>query len=136
MITLAMESAERHGRPTCSECNDMLRRKRGCKKPGFDLPQSGSPFVYSSPILQSPEDRVLRECPTGKILREAPEIYSIIESARMVEALTPDGFHRQPRYMQHAIRITSSESARLRELNRLEKTGFGDSAYGSRVRNG
>lgn len=123
-----------HGRPTCSECTKKLQGRRGCRKPGFDMQQTGDPFVYTSPILQDPEDRrVVKECPVGMILRETPWLYDTIDACSYAGNATPAEMTRAPRYTQHATRLYNSEQSRLRELERSQNQARGDAEYGRRL---
>jgi hypothetical protein len=127
----ALESAERHGRPTCTECTDKLRKKRGCKKPGFDV-EGESAFRFSSPLLNESGNEILRECPTGAVMRDAPWVYDVLGLYAYAEH---GGFEiqRQPRWVQSALQVIGSEKERLRRLAESEKQGKGDAAYARRL---
>jgi hypothetical protein len=129
----ALESAETW-RPTCSECTDSLRKKRGCKKPGFHVEQSGQPFRFTSPLLQSERDQILRECPTGYLLREAPHTFDTLEAASLVENAAPTDLRRMSRYLLDSSRIRSSELHRLHDLRRLRDKARSHAGIGSRTR--
>jgi hypothetical protein len=87
-------------------------------------------------MLQGEGWKRIYECPVGKVLREAPHIFDVIERGSMTEAMTPDIFDRLPGYMQRAIRVVSSERARLQEMPMSEMKGRHDSAAGMAARRG
>ena len=143
----ALESYERHGRPSCSECGDRLRKQRGCAKPGMEKVEGSSCFRFTSPWLKdgdpmSPEgplrdgDRLLRECPLSVVLRNAPHVFSAIPLHGMVyESGSVDWFNLSP-WAQSAVRVIGSERSRLRELERREKDSIRNSQIGIDVRRG
>ena len=130
----ALESAETW-RPTCSECTDKLRDRRGCRKPGFDVQAQGAPFRFSSPALnEAPGDAILYECPTGYLLREAPHIFSAIEAASTLDNAGPAELRQCSPYLLHAWRAYRAENAGLRELREIRRMASTDSAAGMKAR--
>jgi hypothetical protein len=126
-MALEVGRSDRHGRPTCSECTDQLRKRRGCRSPHHEPRElAGSPFAFTAPALQG---LVLRECPVGYLLREAPHVYDVIEFCRMGEHTSALDLASLPRYTRRAMRIYSSECARLDELRRATKDLAGDAAH-------
>lgn len=140
-MILALEAAD-SWRLTCSECTPDLQKKRGCQKPGFNVPLHGSPFRFDSPVLQPPKgskDRglsILYECPTGYLIREAPGIYSLIEAASRDENLSPADREKMSTVYHDASRIVRSERERLRARRDRQRTAAGDVAHGQAVRAG
>ena len=111
--------------------------RRGCRKPGMDYEMAGGmPFVYTSPALQSDEDRILRECPVGRILRETPHVFEAIEASAYVDNAGPRDARHIPPYLHQVWRIVSSERQRLHELKMSEAKGRRDVDIGKRVRGG
>ncbi len=100
----------------------------------MNLEQKGLPFVFSAPVLQAVEsDRVLKECPTGFMMREAPWVFDAIDRAACYEQMGPTEFGRLSQFMQHAIRIYSSERARLIDLKARQEQARSDAKYASRM---
>jgi hypothetical protein len=110
-----------------------LKSKRGCRKPGESFPP-GDVFRYASPALQ--DEPMLRECPTGYILREAPWVYPLIS---LCVAAAENSSHTEisasPRFFQQALQAYRSEAARIDALNR-DPGLSGDAAYGAGVLRG
>ncbi len=117
-----------HGRPSCSECTDALQRQRGCFKPGRSVAGSRA-FRFTSPALR-PEDRVLRECPVGRVLREAPWSYDLLRAAAYAEQ-EGIGMLRQSRYLQQIVGIVASEKQRLREIEEKQERARRDATVGA-----
>lgn len=119
-----------HGRPSCSECSDALQRQRGCYKPGSAI-KGNQAFRFASPLLDA-KDRILRECPVGRVLREAPQTYQVL---RAVSQGTEGGpsLLRESRYFQQVAGIVASERARLSELEHAQRQSGGDAAHAARV---
>ena len=130
----ALETYEQHGRPTCSECTETLKKRRGCRRPGSDYSGGSVVFRYTSPILVESGNDLLKECPVGKILREAPQTYDILDYSARIEATGVEEYSRLPRFMQQAIRLVSSERERLRELKEQKRKAAADSKFGMRRR--
>lgn len=107
--------------------------RRGCRKPGQARTQTGPPYVFSSPILQGAADRVLRECPTGKILRETPHVYDLIEVAAATERAGPGELVGLPMPVKHAARLYWSERSRHLEIRASRARATSDAAYATRV---
>lgn len=133
----ALEAQERHGRPSCSECNDRLREQRGCRRPGENWPEARV-YRFTSPLLNEDEDEadsMLRECPVGHVLREAPHVYDVLGLYRYAEH---EGLRiqKQPRWLQTALRVVDSEKERLRKMSESDKQLKGDAAYAGRVAKG
>jgi len=136
-MILALEAAE-SWRLTCSECNDNLRRKRGCHKPGYSVPLSGLPFRFDSPALQPKPDGkdgipILYECPTGFILREAPWTYDVIDAAGRDENLSPAHLNTMSVYYHHAARLVRSERERLRARRESQRKGTNAATHAANV---
>lgn len=93
--------------------------------------------MYTSPALQPtkdhPELNMLRECPVGLILRDAPYLYDVISIASAAENVGPTEYARLPRYMQRAMTVVSAERSRLRELRDKQRQAERDAKYGARV---
>lgn len=137
---MALEAYERHGRPTCSECNDRLRKQRGCKKQGFDV-SGQQAFRFTSPLLYEREERekakqgthtIINECPVSYVLRHEPHVYEAINAHAYVEngALNP---LTTPPWLRQAIGVVGSERERLRRLGEKKKQSSSDSNYGART---
>ncbi len=79
---------------------------------------------------------MLTECPTGKAIRETPDVYAAIEAQAYAEvgALNP---LEQTGWMQSAMRIASAERARLadiqREQEKQRRQSKGDADYARRL---
>ena len=84
--------------------------------------------------MQAEDDRMLLECPTGYLMREAPDVWSTIEAAGMMENASPDELGRISARLHFASRLVISERARLAELRRSKEQGAGDAQYGARLR--
>jgi len=74
-------------------------------------------FRISSPLLNERGMSVVRECPTGMILRETPYVYRAIEAQGHIEngAISP---YVLSHWGRETASIVSSERARLREIER------------------
>jgi hypothetical protein len=129
----AIESHRMHDRPTCSECSEKLQSRRGCKKPGFDYEQTGNPYVYSSPRLQDPEDRIMYECPTGYILREAPHVYDVLTACALVENASPVDLSMIPSYVLELAKVYGSEQARMMDNDHKQMQAKSDAAHGQAI---
>lgn len=126
----AIEADRMHGRPSCSECNDALQRQRGCFKPGNAI-EGRQAFRFASPMLDA-KDRILRECPVGRVLREAPQTYQVLRAASHGTEGGPQVL-RESRYFQQVAAIVASERARLSELEHAQRQAGGDAAHAARV---
>lgn len=109
-------------------------RQRGCNKPGHSYQQEGTPFFFTSPMLQGEDDRVVRECPVGKVLRESPQTYSVIDAVGVSENASPVELARMPRFYVQMARLFRSETERNRELQQRDEQAKADAKYASRVR--
>jgi len=85
-------------------------------------------------MLQNENDRMLRECPVGFILRTTPHIYDMIELASQSEHTSLVEIARSPRALQQAIRLVRSERNRLDELRQVERESKQAAKVGARVR--
>lgn len=121
----ALETAERHGRPSCSECGEKMQKLRGCKKPGVNI-EGSMAFRFTSPELYRMEKddavedgaySLLRSCPVGRILSDGPYVYDAIAAHSYAEAgaLNP---LEATQWLQQALRVVGSERARLRQMER------------------
>jgi hypothetical protein len=97
---------------------------------------TGSPFAYTSPALQTQEDRALYECPVGYVLREAPHVYDILDRCSMAERMTPTEAARVPQYMQRAMRLYGSEVNRLSALRDSSNVAARDAKAAERATRG
>jgi hypothetical protein len=86
---------------------------------------------FTSPILKE-DQRILYECPTGAVLREAPHVYDAITAESYAEAGAIDPASR-PKYTQDAIRVISAEKSRLWDIKRSQDKAKSDAAYGAKV---
>jgi hypothetical protein len=86
---------------------------------------------FTSPRL-SKDDSILRECPVGAVLREAPHVYDAIAAESYVESGAIDPTTR-PMYLQQAIAVISAERGRLHEIRRERERSASDASYGARV---
>lgn len=86
---------------------------------------------FTSPRLKD-DERILRECPVGAVLREAPYVYDAIAAESHAEAGAFDP-SMKPTYLQDAIRVVSAERGRLWDIRREREKSKGDAAYGARV---
>lgn len=79
---------------------------------------------------------MMRECPVGYILRECSYVYDLLDAAVVADNTGLD-FLSAPRYLQHAVRLISSEKYRVSELKRKEdrarRKGARDSSYAANV---
>ena len=96
--------------------------------------QAGPPYVYTSPSLQNENDRMLRECPVGFILRTTPHIYAMIDVASQSEHTSMMEYARSPRSLQQAVRVVRSEQNRLSDLRQVERESKQAASIGARVR--
>ncbi len=78
----------------------------------------------------------MKECPTSYLLREAPWVWDLMESAAMVEGMGPDRWANAPRALRRAARIYQGEMARIREVKAKRAKGRAASNYGVQVRSG
>lgn len=107
------------------------------------MKQQGSPYRFTSPALQGKskdhDDSIMYECPVGYILREAPFVYDLLDAAVVTEHAGLD-FLSSSRYLQHAVRLISSEKSRTSELRRSQSKqrsrGSRDSSYAAKVLRG
>ena len=90
--------------------------------------------MFTSPHLEE-SDRILRECPIGAVLREAPHVYDAIRASNAVEsgAMNPID---APIYLQHALSVIISERDRLWRMRDDERKSKSDSSHGMKVRHG
>jgi hypothetical protein len=93
-------------------------------------------FRFSSvQLLEKGKPLVMRECPVGMIIREAPYVYDAIRMQTHMEngALSP--LDLSP-WARSAASVVSSERARLREKPRKRDAVNSASDYGQQVRSG
>jgi hypothetical protein len=131
-VTWALEAAERFGRLSCSECTPALKLKRGCGRERSGI-VGETVFRSTSPqLLVNGKPGELRECPVGRVLREAPYVYKALGAQACVEngSLNP---LTAPTWLQEAMRVVAAERARLRELATPDRTGEADAAHARRV---
>jgi hypothetical protein len=134
-LVYALETYSQFGRISCSECNDRLRKKRNCRRPGEQDMQQDAIFRFTSPLLYERNAGVLRECPVGYVLRNAPHVNRAVNAQSYAEngALNPLDC---PTWLQQAMTVVSSERTRLREMKDTGASGKSDSNYGQRVLRG
>lgn len=77
-------------------------------------------FRLTSPLLNESDDAVIRECPTGHVLRNAPHVYRAIAAQNYVESGAVNPFTLSP-WAQAAMQVVGSERTRLMELERQRK---------------
>jgi hypothetical protein len=82
-----------------------------------------------------PEDSILRECPVGAILREAPQVYECIAAYSFVENGALDPRH-ESQWLQDGIRIVSAEKSRLQDVKDSQRKSKQDADYTRTVLNG
>lgn len=111
-----------------------MKQQRGCKKPGEDYTLTGRAIAFTSLMLQGDGDRVLNECPVGRVLREAPHTYDLINHIGLAENAGPTEAEQMSRLWSDAGRLYSSEKRRIDDIERARDKTKGDAAYGARVR--
>jgi len=83
---------------------------------------------------------VLKECPVGKVLREAPHIYDLIDHLSHAEHASPSEMQSHSRYFVHALRLFRAETSRLDELRMESRSGsteaHADAEFGRQVLRG
>lgn len=129
----AIEAQEGDDRLSCSECDERLQRKRGCRKPGSMVPYRERSVVYrsSSPHLIAAGADKLFECPVGLLLREAPWVYDAIAASVYAESAGLSVLQHSA-WLQAAIRLISSERARHTEGKKRRQQNRSDAEYGKR----
>ena len=92
---------------------------------------------FTAPILYEMDDgsEMLRECPVGAVLREAPHVYDAIRASSYAESGGLE-IMRQSRCLQDAVVLASSEKERLRELKRADEQSARDAKHGAAVLRG
>lgn len=87
-------------------------------------------FRFTSPILHEFGDGsdTLRECPTGRVLREAPWVFDVVNACG--DGLSRLDLLRWPRRMQRLVAVASSEDYRLRRLEDQRRKSKRDAEYG------
>lgn len=130
----AVEVADGPVRLSCSECSESSKTQRGCHKPG-ECRDGSICFRTSSPMLHGTELDIMRECPVGYLLREAPWAFDAVRAYVFAESA---GFtvHQQSQWLQDAINIVSSEKERHRQLRQQSNQTKSDASYASRVLRG
>lgn len=63
---------------------------------------------------------MVRECPVGYLLREAPYIYEVMSYLSLGENLSPLELGKMPRYFAQMLRVYQNEMARMRKLRRIQ----------------
>lgn len=77
---------------------------------------------------------ILKECPTGYVLRNAPHIYAVIKAYNYIESGSINPMD-QSSWAQAAFNVIGSEKARLYELEQNKNQTRRDSEYGRRALN-
>lgn len=83
-------------------------------------------------MLKGSDAEVLYECPLGKVHRESPYAYDVINVHSMSEGA---GFEllQQPRWLQRCLRVVGSEQERHRRMRESERQAKHDGKYGAAV---
>jgi hypothetical protein len=83
-------------------------------------------------MLQGTDLDIMRECPVGYLLREAPWAFDAVRAYCCAESA---GFtlHQQSQWLQDAVNIVGSEKERHRELRQQNQQTRQDAEYASRV---
>jgi hypothetical protein len=115
------------------ECNERLKIERGGNRTGENYGEGKRVFRSSSPLLDQNGAGILRECPVGMIMREAPGLYELIGLESFVESgnLGPRDLSRPA---QRVLGVASSERRRHQAMKTSVKKGFSDSAFGQAAR--
>jgi hypothetical protein len=134
-VIWALEAAERFGRLSCSECSDEQKRRYGCGREKAGV--VGETVFRSTSLLLADHGKPaeLRECPVGRVLREAPYVYKAISHATHVANGATDPANA-PSWLQGLTQVVLSERARLRELNQDKDRGASDAEQARRVMRG
>lgn len=80
-------------------------------------------------MLHEAGESIIRECPTGYVLREAPQVYKAIAATAYVEngAVNP---YTLSHWAQEAMSVVGSEKSRLRAIEDENRKLDRDKAYG------
>lgn len=89
-------------------------------------------FTLTSPLMHDVGEHIIRECPTGRVLRESPSVYRAISIAVHVENGSTDPMHLS-HWSREAIGVVGSERARLRALEDENRKLDRDRGHGRRV---
>lgn len=89
-------------------------------------------FRFTSALMVELGTDVLRECPTGYVLRNAPYIYRAIAAASHVENGAVDPYTLS-HWAREAIGVVGSERARLREIENENRELNRDRVAGRRT---
>ena len=131
----AVEAVSGDSRLSCDECNERLRRERGCKRPDLEPMQGQRVYHASSPLLVDGPHWRLSECPVGMLAREAPWVWDVLAAQHYAEHA---GFEalQQSRFLQDAMRLVASERGRHMEERQKRDRSRSDAAHASRVLKG
>lgn len=88
-------------------------------------------FRFTSPNLSN-EEKLLRECPVGMILRETPQIYDAIY-AHSVSAGSGLEILNSPQWLQSALNVIAVERDRLKEMADRDAQAARDAQIGKRA---
>ena len=88
-------------------------------------------FTLTSPMMHEAGESILRECPTGYVLRNAPHVYRATTVAAHVEngAVNP---YTLSHWARETMMVVSSEKARLRAIEDENRQLARDSVQGRR----
>ncbi len=89
-------------------------------------------FPLTSPMLHERGDNILRECPTGYVLREAPWVYRAIAASGHVENGAVDPY-KLSSWAREAMTVVGSERTRLRAIEDENRSLDRDRVQGRRV---
>ena len=89
-------------------------------------------FILTSPMMHEAGEATIRECPTGRVLRESPHIYRAIHTAGHVENGSVNPFTLS-HWAREAMMVVSSERARLREIEQQNRQLERDRVQGRRA---
>ena len=89
-------------------------------------------FTLTSPMMHDAGEHIIRECPTGRVLRESPSAYRAISVSVHVEngSVNPMTLSH---WARESIGVVGSERARLRSLEDENRKLDADRAHGRRV---
>lgn len=127
---MAIEAAELLGRPSCASCNEALRERRGCKRPGYTVDNDEVYYRFSSPRLQPTKREVakggepgfiLRECPTSYLLREADWTFTALGLLCLTESMTPLDAIKMPRFFRTLMAVHGTMREWIRKERKLQR---------------
>lgn len=126
---MALEDHYLLGRHSCNDCGERQRKTLGCKKPGMDYEAQRS-SRFTSPLLAEWKADQIYECPVGKVLRETPYLYRVINTQNHIESGAVDP-HRLSAWAVAATNVVAAERSRLMDVKKDNDGLRRDSALGS-----